>query len=426
MAATSGAVTTYGPVIRPRGHSVRAPADRNQDLMKSSRIPLTILLPMAALGFAATLEAKPLKVFILCGQSNMEGHAQTMTFPAIAKDPETAGLYRKMVDADGKPVVCDDVWIAYSYGDFGGNPIGKKSGKLTAGYGSQHHVGTGKIGPEFTFGITMHELLGEPILLIKDAWGGKSLMVDFRPPSAGAIEDEKAKEKAGKYYDLLISHVKEVLADPQQVVPGYDAKEGCELAGFVWFQGFNDMVGNYPRTDPSQGKKGAKDYSEYSRLLACFIRDVRKDLSAPEMPFVIGVLGVGGDAAGEGTEAFRQAMAAPAGMDEFKGNVANVFTQKYWPAELDAVLAKVAEVEKEFAARAGEIKKLQKSGGDWKKQADQLAADKRAKVEQSLTKDELFLLDHGKSNQGFHYYGSAKCLARIGQAFAEALAGMKK
>ena len=62
----------------------------------------TLLLCLAA--FAATAHAKPLKVFILAGQSNMEGHAQTKTFPAVAKDPETADIHRKMVDADGKPV----------------------------------------------------------------------------------------------------------------------------------------------------------------------------------------------------------------------------------------------------------------------------------------------------------------------------------
>ena len=38
-----------------------------------------------------------------------------------------------------------------------------------------------------------------------------------------------------------------------------------------------------------------ENYDEYSHLLAHFIRDVRKDLSAPKMPFVIGVLGVDGE-----------------------------------------------------------------------------------------------------------------------------------
>ena len=384
----------------------------------------SLLLCLAA--FAATAHAKPLKVFILAGQSNMEGHAQTKTFPAVAKDPKTADIYKKMVDGEGKPVVCDDVYIAYSYGDFSGNPVGKRSGKLTAGFGSQHHIGTGKIGPEFTFGIYMGELLGEPVLLIKNAWGGKSLMVDFRPPSGGELADEKNKDKAGVYYKLVIEHVKEVLADPKKAYPDYDPKEGYELAGFVWFQGFNDLVGNYPSTDPSTGKKAIKDYSEYSRLLSCFIRDVRKDLNAPKLPFVIGVLGVGGDTKGDGTEAFRNAMAAPAETDEFKGSVVNVFTHKYWPTEIDAVQAKVNAIKAEFAAQQKEIKELQKSGGEWKPLQAKLDADTRAKVEQTLTKDELFTLDNGVSNQGFHYHGSAKFFAQIGKAFAEALVGLKK
>ncbi|GAH10588.1 unnamed protein product, partial [marine sediment metagenome] len=129
-----------------------------------------------------------------------------------------------------------------------GAPVGKRSGKLTAGFGSQHHIGTGKIGPELTFGIYMHKMLNEPVLLIKTAWGGKSLHTDFRSPSAGPdvlnvpIDEKKKaakKEAAGKYYGLMIEHVKEVLADPKSVYPDYDPKEGYELAGFVWFQGFH-------------------------------------------------------------------------------------------------------------------------------------------------------------------------------------------
>lgn len=176
-----------------------------------------ILFSIAAMAFVATTEAKPLKVFILAGQSNMEGHAESYTFPAIAKDPKTADLHKQMVDPDGKPVVCKDVWISYAYGDFGGNPIGRKSGNLTAGWGSQHH-NICKIGPEFTFGITMQKHLGEPILLIKNARGGKSLLVDFRPPSAGEPTDPKHKDNAGKYYDHMMSHVKDVLADPKRSI----------------------------------------------------------------------------------------------------------------------------------------------------------------------------------------------------------------
>ncbi len=392
--------------------------------MKTNRCSLTFLA-FATL-CAPLLQAKPLKVFILAGQSNMEGHAQISTFPAVAKDPKTADLYRQMVDAEGKPVVCKDVWISYAYGDFGGEPIGRKAGQLTAGWGSQHHVGTGKIGPEFTFGITMQKLLGEPVLLIKNAWGGKSLMVDFRPPSGGPLTDEKQKEKAGKYYGLMMEHVKEVLADPKKVYPDYDPKEGYEIAGFVWFQGFNDLVGSYPSTDPRKGKKAIKDYSEYSRLLACFIRDVRKDLNAPNMPFVTGVLGVGGETSGDNAEAFRKAMAAPAELAEFKGNVANVYTHKFWPAEIEALKAKMSTATADLDKQANALKSRSKKGEDVKADQSKLAAQREAVIAKALTEDEKFLLEKGCSNQGFHYHGSAKFFAQAGKAFAEALVGFKK
>lgn len=393
--------------------------------MKPSRLSITTLLSLLALTLG--LPAKPLKVYILAGQSNMEGHAQTRTLPAVAKDPKTAELYKAMVDSDGNPRVHEDVWVSYAYGNFAGENIGRKTGQLTTGFGSQHHVGTGKIGPELTFGITMEEELGEPILLIKNAWGGKSLMVDYRPPSGGEITDnEKARAKAGDYYDHMMEHVKEVLADPKKVYPDYDAKEGYELAGFVWFQGFNDLVGSYPRLEAEPGKKSIKDYSEYSRLLGCFIRDVRKDLSAPELPFVIGVLGTGGPDAGDNADAFRKAMAAPGESDEFKGGVANVFTHEFWPTEIDAVMTKVDAVKSEFADQDRDIKERKKAGKEWKADATKLEEQKKAKIKEALTEEELFQYEVGRSNQGFHYHGSAKFFARTGEAFAEALIGLGK
>lgn len=375
--------------------------------MKSISIKLFLLGSLLVL--AVTVQAKPLKVYLLCGQSNMEGHAQTRTFPAIAKDPKTRHLYDKIVGPDGEPQVHDDIWIEYTYGNFSGDPVGKRAGKLTAGYGSQHHVGTGKIGPELTFGITMQEHHDEPILLIKAAWGGKSLMVDFRPPSAGELVEHKHADVAGRYYDLMIEHVREVLAK----TPG-----DYELAGFVWFQGFNDMVGPYPLVDPSLGRKSIKDYSEYSRLLACFIRDVRKDLKAPELPFVVGVLGVGGKDVSENAKAFHQGMAAPALTDEFKGSVVNVHSADYWPTEIDAVMEKVNAVKKTFHQQKRALKDI--DDRDARRKADAaLKKEERAAIVAALTEDELFTLDKGVSNRGFHYYGSAKFFAQLGEAFAK-------
>ena len=128
-----------------------------------------------------------------------------------------------------------------------------------------------------------------------------------------------------------MEYIGKVLADIKRVCPVYDEKEGYELAGFVWFQGWNDMCDNH--TYPDGNKPGG--YDLYSELLAHFIRDVRKDLSAPKMPFVIGVMGVGG--ASDTPNYFRQAMAAPADMDEFKGNVVAVETAPYWDVAMAAM-----------------------------------------------------------------------------------------
>ena len=74
------------------------------------------------------------------------------------------------------------------------------------------------------------------------------------------------------------------LADLKTHFPDY-AGQGYELAGFVWFQGWNDMI-------------NADATAEYTANLAHFIRDVRKDLKAPKLPFVIGQMGVDGDEPG--------------------------------------------------------------------------------------------------------------------------------
>lgn len=136
----------------------------------------------------AWAEAKPLKVFILAGQSNMEGHAEVRTFDYIGKDPRTAPMLKEMRNPDGTPRVCDKVWMSYLTGPYDGSANGEGLGKLTAGFGTRGDQPTrdgGKIGPEFTFGIYMEKELKEPILIIKTAWGGRSLNTEFRPPSAG-------------------------------------------------------------------------------------------------------------------------------------------------------------------------------------------------------------------------------------------------
>ena len=135
-------------------------------------------------------QAKPLKIFILAGQSNMEGPASIKTFDYIGDDLATAPLLKMMRGADGKPAVCEGAWISYLTG--AGEKNFEITGRLTAGYGSMWGLDStkpgDKIGPEFTFGFTMDAALAEPVLIIKAAWGGKSLHTDFRSPGAGPYQ----------------------------------------------------------------------------------------------------------------------------------------------------------------------------------------------------------------------------------------------
>ncbi|MDA7643320.1 sialate O-acetylesterase [Akkermansiaceae bacterium] len=397
------------------------------------------LIPVScfAMVLASFSAANPLKVYILAGQSNMEGHAKLSSFDHIGMDPKTAPILKEMRGASGEPVELEDVWITYRTGKEEDQP---GIGKLTSGFGARR-VSTedgGKIGPEFTFGIYTRKLANEPILIIKTAWGGKSINTDFRPPSAGSYEFNKkqletfkkqgkdiAKMKAernaevGRYFRMMMEHVRSVLADPGKIHPGYNAKDGYELGGFVWFQGWNDMVDS--GTYPDRGKKGG--YDQYSEVMAHFIRDVRSELNSPNLPFVIGVMGAGGPTDLYGPrqqryknthQYFRDSMAAPASLPEFRENVTAVLTEKYWDPELDAVDQKRGEL------RSKE-KELKESGLSKKEISEQLKS-----IEDKLFTARDRELLKGITNADYHYKGSAKIMAQIGKAFAEALEGLKK
>ena len=407
-----------------------------------TRSSCTVLGALAL--FAPDLDAQKLKVFILAGQSNMEGHAKVETFDYIGEDPNTAPLLEQMRAADGHLRVRDDVWISYLTGSQSGN--GEGFGPLTAGYGSRRDPAQdgGKIGPEFTFGIRMGEAHTEPVLIIKTAWGGKSLHTDFRPPSAGDypfdagqlerlarekkdIDQIKADKVAatGHYYRLMIDHVRGVLDDVARVCPAYDPDQGYELAGFVWFQGWNDMVdrGVYPNRDQPGG------YDAYTECLAHFIRDVRADLEAPKLPFVIGVMGVGGPIAADDESRavhanFRAAMSAPAAMPEFRDHVVAVPTDPFW----DTKLAEIADRMGKVSNMARMLRTQNKNHAN--KDGTMSEAEQRAYVDKYRAEivgaEDQATYERGASNAGYHYLGCAKTMARIGVAFADAILSLDR
>ncbi|MHC4991303.1 MAG: sialate O-acetylesterase [Planctomycetota bacterium] len=262
-----------------------------------------LLLTIAALGLvlaSATARAqtpRPVQVFLLAGQSNMEGKGAVNTLAWLGEDPQHGQLLATIRDADGNWVRRDDVWI-----DF----LGRR-GRLDVGYGSAGGPHGPLIGPEYGFGMVVGEHFEEPVLLVKTAWGGKDVANDFRAPGSGG---------PGPYYKRMIEHLRSAVGDLETIVPAAGGR-GYELTGLVWFQGWNDMV-NREKT------------AAYTENLAQMIRDLRKDLDAPNLPVVIGELGVGGDRASDNIMSFRAAQRAVADLPEFAGSVRYVRTAPFW------------------------------------------------------------------------------------------------
>jgi len=272
----------------------------------------------------------PVKVFLLAGQSNMEGHGHMRTMDWLREDPKYGHLLKKVKKSDGSYLEQDNVWIYYKRADGG-----VKKGNLKAGYGFRDD----QIGPELMFGTVVGEQLPNQVLLVKTAWGGRSLAANFRPPSAGPLplatypeaqqkrleaSIKSGKLKVGEEYRLMIAELRDVLANLKTHFPGYEG-QGYELAGFVWFQGWNDMI-------------DTAFTAEYARNEEHLIKDVRKDLGVPNLPVVIAEMGVDGNKANAKIVKFRQAQAAGVAAPEFKGNVTLVKTADYWDEKAQALL----------------------------------------------------------------------------------------
>jgi alpha-galactosidase len=175
----------------------------------------------------------------------------------------------------------------------------------------------------------MGDALDEPVVLIKCAWGGKSLAVDFRPPSAGGLPesfDARTREAIaqdpamlGKHYRETLDLTRAALAKLAELFPALRGR-GHELAGFGWHQGWNDGC-------------AAGMTNEYEVNLVNLIRDVRKDLGVKDLPFVVADSGFGGENQKVDRRLkIREAQAGPAKLPEFKDNFRCVKTAGFFRA----------------------------------------------------------------------------------------------
>ena len=299
---------------------------------------------------------KPLlKVILLAGQSNMGGQAAISTLDRLDKDPECAWMLPKLKDQDGSWKVRENVWVHYQ------RLTGLEEGPLTVGFGESNR----EIGPELMFGHTLGEAVENPILLVKVILGPLSLGIEGRPPSSGGI--------TGAFYKKMVETMHGVMADPSSYYPAYDG-QGCELAGFVWFQGWNDHL-------------RPELVAQYEVNLVNLIKDLRRDLGVPNLPVVVGELGVEGKRAKSPVVRIRKAQAAAVKRPEFAGNVALVETSFFWDEPAQVLL------------RTGyDMGKNKWHDEEVKKQFEVLG-----------------------SKPEYLYLGSGKTFALIGHGFAEAM-----
>jgi hypothetical protein len=320
-------------------------------------------------------------------------------------------------------VVADKAWVAYQTNRGGEETVLK--GKVKVGYGFDDE----RIGPEYGFGLGMDRATEEPVLIIKTAWGGKSLAVDFRPPSAGPYEPSEREQESGRvpsadevghYYRKMMTFVKETLGDEaglKKLVPGYDPADGYVLSGFVWFQGWNDMCNRH-------------HIAQYTENMIHFIADIRRELDTPKLPFVVGILGVYGTDPdsrrfdkGLPVSTFRKTQFEAVRLydskvaPEFRGRVVAVDSGPFYDLELSDLYWK--------RRLTGNWKQRMRKG-EMTKEQYLAECRKYGFGDGELTPVEKAKWDAGASNAEYHYLGSARTFLGFGKALADAMLELEK
>jgi hypothetical protein len=284
---------------------------------------------------------KPVKVFILMGQSNMVGMGKILGADkpgSLEHSCKTEKLYPFLVDDTGNWTERKDVRnVRVMVGRGGGMQL----------FNNEWMSVKGKtIGPELGIGHQLGNAIDEPVLILKSCIGNRGLGWDLLPPGskgfeytakdkktgkdttwvyAGYKESPNRWEKgtepkpiewyAGKQYDDDVANAKKVLSELNTYYP--DAKS-YEVAGFFWWQGEKDCG-------------DAALAARYEENLVNLIASLRKDFDAPKAKFVLATLGeaVKGQATGAAGDVLNAHLAVDGETGkhpEFKGSVASVYS----------------------------------------------------------------------------------------------------
>jgi alpha-galactosidase len=388
------------------------------------RLPIVPLVALMLSPAALAAGPAPVKVFILAGQSNMEGFGHPRTLPRLAGLPGGKELLAKIGTPDGKGggkwTVRDDVFISFRGGE--------TAGKLSVGFGA----GPDRLGPELAFGIAMGDLFEEPVLLIKAAWGGKDIQFDFRPPGAGpfpypidpkALEERGGVKAVGECYRHMVSDVKDCLAHMGDRFPELKGRE-AEIVGFVWFQGWNEMF-------PSKGTPFEATIKDYAPVYATMVGDLEKEFRLPRLPSVVAEMGVDGDKPSKEIGELRRRQAEIPAQPSLAGKVRFVPTAGLWDPKLDELTQREHAVrkaarEKVKARVEAELKPTLEGKTDNQRRDLTNQAMDRAVEATGEFKAWNAEWEQVASHWECHYWGSAATYCRIGWAMGEAMKDLLK
>lgn len=287
------------------------------------RSGLSALALMCLLCSIARSDDTTLKIYLLAGQSNMEGQAYTWDNFATVDTwnvpslhymtnnqayynslPQEVYSFKQAYSADWMTTARTDVW-AVNYNNNtvlqvrttedlwpGDNsrpvyPTGIQP--LSVGFGLNGAIGVASegtnitpsyIGVELGMGHGLGEALNSPVFLFKSATGGTTLAEDWRPPTA--VNDRGGS--VGPLYTSMINNFKNFLDGLDADLAGdgklnaYNNAPGYEVAGFIWLQGWNEVA-----------ESGGAFIPEYDENLVDLVEDIRDSDSriANDLPAVI-------------------------------------------------------------------------------------------------------------------------------------------
>jgi acetyl esterase/lipase len=206
---------------------------------------------------AATVPRK-LKVFLLAGQSNMEGKGDGAKLTPDERARLKAVQPRIRIAYNHEPLVPLDV--------------------ITAAPGNKKRFGVDfTFGPELFFGLRVAEAWpNDEILLIKRSVGATSLYGRWNPDWTKEKAAKFGEENAQPLYPDFIGYVREILS----TYP----RDSYEICGMLWVQG---------EQDSNVSKNGPEPAESYGRNLQNLIKRVRTDVGVNDLPFLLVQVGNG-------------------------------------------------------------------------------------------------------------------------------------